>query len=124
MKYAAKAMPVVMANIMQAFLFGLFHANMIQGTYAFVVGLFCGYVCYKGGSLYLSILFHMMFNLWGTFAPSFLNYSGNSIPLHILILGLAVCAAAAGIFLYLQGIKRRPPMEEIAADGQSPYIEM
>ena len=124
MKYAAKAMPFVMANIMQAFLFGLFHANMIQGTYAFVVGLFCGYVCYKGGSLYLSILFHMMFNLWGTFAPSFLNYSGNSIPLHILIFGLAVCAASAGIFLYLQGIKRRPPMEEIAADGQSPYIEM
>lgn len=111
MKYAAKAMPFVMANIMQAFLFGLFHANIIQGTYAFVVGLFCGYVCYKGGSLYLSILFHMMFNLWGTFAPSFLGYSGNSIFLHILIFAIAVCAAAAGIFLYLKGIQLRPPME-------------
>ena len=118
MKYAVKAMPFVAANILQAFLFGLFHANVIQGTYAFVVGLFCGYVCYKGGSLYLSILFHMMFNLWGTFAPSFLNYSGNSIALHIVIFAAAVCAATAGIFLYLQGIKRRPPMEEIVADGQ------
>ncbi len=118
MKYAAKAMPFVAANIMQAFLFGLFHANVIQGAYAFVVGLFCGYVCYKGGSLYLSILFHMMFNLWGTFAPSFLNYSGNSIALHILIFVLAACAAAVGIILYLQGIKRRPPMVEIATDSQ------
>ena len=118
MKYAIKAMPFVMANIMQAFLFGLFHANVIQGAYAFVVGLFCGYVCYKGGSLYLSILFHMMFNLWGTFAPSFVNYSGNSIPLHIFIFAVAVCAAAAGIFLYLHGIKRRPPMETAVADSQ------
>lgn len=118
MKYAARAMPFVLANIMQAFLFGLFHANIIQGTYAFVVGLFCGYVCYKGGSLYLSILFHMMFNLWGTFAPSFLNYSGNSIFLHILIFAIAVCAAAAGIFLYLKGIQQRPPMEAAVTDNQ------
>lgn len=114
MKYAVKTMPFWAANLMQAFLFGLFHANIIQGAYAFVVGLFCGYVCYKGGSLYLSILFHMMFNLWGTFAPSFLNYSGNSIFLHIIIFAAAACAAIAGISLYLRGIKRRPAREEAA----------
>lgn len=110
MKYAEKAMPFIAANILQAFLFGLFHANVIQGAYAFVVGLFCGYVCHKGGSLYLSILFHMLFNLWGTFAPEFLNYSGDSILLHGFIFAVAVCLSAAGIFLYQGGIKKRPPM--------------
>ncbi len=118
MKYAQKVLPFVAANILQAFLFGLFHANIIQGTYAFVVGLFCGYVCHKGGSLYLSILFHMMFNIWGTFAPEFLNYSGNLIPLHIPIFAIAVCLAAGGIFLYLGGIKKRPPMRECILDRQ------
>lgn len=108
MKYATKVLPFLAANILQAFLFGLFHANVIQGTYAFVVGLFCGYVCYKGGSLYLSILFHMLFNLWGTFAPDFLSYGGNSILLHLLIFAVAVCVAAGGIFLYQRGIKKRP----------------
>lgn len=117
MKYALKVLPFAAANILQAFLFGLFHGNIIQGTYAFVVGLFCGYVCYKGGSLYLSILFHMLFNLWGTFAPDFLNYSGNSILLHILIFVAAACVATAGIFLYLGGIKKRPPMREDILDN-------
>lgn len=118
LKYATKAMPFMAANILQALLFGLFHANVIQGTYAFVVGLFCGYVCYKGGSLYLSILFHMLFNIWGTFAPDFLSYSGDSVLLHILIFAVAVCLALAGILLYLRGIRQRSPAQESIPDNQ------
>lgn len=113
MKYAAKAMPFFLANILQAFLFGAFHGNMVQGTYAFVVGLFCGYVCYKGGSIYLSVLFHMLFNLWGTFAPEFLSYGGNSILIHLVIFAVAVCVALAGFRLYRMGIEKRSPMPDV-----------
>jgi len=117
LKYAQKAMPFLGANILQALLFGVFHGNVIQGSYAFVVGLFCGYVCYQGGSIYLSILFHMLFNLWGTFVPEFLSYSGDSIVIHLVIFAAAVCAAAAGIFLYRNGIKKRSPMPEAYLDN-------
>lgn len=103
MRYAGEAMPFVLANIFQAFLFGLFHANVVQGVYAFVVGLFCGYVCQKGGSIYLSILFHMLFNLWGTFAPEFLFYSGYSFLIHLGIFAAASCGALLGIFFYQKG---------------------
>lgn len=109
MKYAAKAMPLFLANMLQAFLFGLFHGNVVQGTYAFIVGLFCGYVCLRGGSIYLSILFHMLFNLWGTFAGDFLSYSGNSMFIHLGILAGAVCVAAIGVLLYQWGADRRSP---------------
>ena len=112
LKLGTKAMPFFAANILQAFLFGAFHGNIIQGAYAFVVGLFCGYVCYQGGSIYLSILFHMLFNIWGTFAPSFLSYDGKSILIHIVIFVLAVCFALAGVFLHQKGLKRRTPMPE------------
>lgn len=112
LKFGIKAMPFFAANILQAFLFGVFHGNVIQGAYAFVVGLFCGYVCYQGGSIYLSILFHMLFNIWGTFAPSFLSYGGKSILIHILIFAVAVLTALAGVFLYQKGLKRRTPMPE------------
>ncbi|MCI8300704.1 MAG: CPBP family intramembrane metalloprotease [Lachnospiraceae bacterium] len=112
LKYAKNAMPFFAANIFQAFLFGAFHGNVIQGAYAFVVGLFCGYVCYKGGSIYLSVLFHMLFNIWGTFTPESLSYSGNSIVIHLAIFASAVCAAALGIFLYRKGIEKRRPMPE------------
>ena len=64
------------------------------------------------GSIYLSILFHMLFNIWGTFAPSFLSYDGKSILIHIVIFVLAVCFALAGVFLYQKGLKRRTPMPE------------
>lgn len=112
LKLGTKAMPFFVANILQAFLFGAFHGNVIQGAYAFVVGLFCGYVCYQGGSIYLSILFHMLFNIWGTFAPSFLSYGGKSILIHIVILIGAVCVALAGVFLYQKGLQSRKPMPE------------
>ena len=105
-------MPFFAANIFQAVLFGAFHGNVIQGAYAFVVGLFCGYVCYKGGSIYLSILFHMLFNIWGTFIPESFSYSGNSIVIHLAIFASAVCTAALGIFLYRKGLEKRVPMPE------------
>lgn len=107
LRYAAKAMPFFLANIFQAFLFGLFHGNVVQGTYAFVVGLFCGYVYMKGGSIYLSILFHMLFNLWGTFASDSLTYAGDSVFAHIGIFAGACCAAALGVFLYQKGAGKR-----------------
>ena len=107
LKYAARATPFFLANIFQALLFGAFHGNIVQGAYAFVAGLFCGYVCYKGGSLWLSILLHMMFNLWGAFAPDFLSYAGSSTILHLFILVLSILFSAGGAFLYQKGASMR-----------------
>lgn len=107
MHYAKKTMPFWIANIFQAFLFGAFHGNMVQGVYAFVVGLFCGYVCYRGGSIYLSILFHMLFNVWGTFVPSNFLYTGDSVIIHFLMFLLTVAVALLGFFLYSRGAEKR-----------------
>lgn len=85
---AKRAFPFWGANILQAFLFGAFHMNMIQGIYAFFIGLFCGYVYEKGGSIYLSILLHMLFNMWGTFFPSeLLNFADNVLGACLLLIG-------------------------------------
>ncbi|WP_075720645.1 CPBP family intramembrane glutamic endopeptidase [Roseburia sp. 499] len=105
--YAKKTMPFWVANIFQALLFGVFHANVVQGTYAFVVGLFCGYVCYKGDSIYLSILFHMLFNIWGTFVPENFLYSGNSVILQFLMFLLTVAITLLGFYLYSSGAKKK-----------------
>lgn len=107
MHYAKKTMPFWLANIFQAFLFGVFHGNMVQGIYAFVVGLFCGYVCYRGDSIYLSILFHMLFNVWGTFVPGNFLYTGDSIIIHFLMFLLTVAVAFLGFYLYNKGTEKR-----------------
>ena len=59
MNLAKRAMPFWLANLFQALLFGIFHMNVIQGVYAFVLGIFMGYICEKGGNILISICFHI-----------------------------------------------------------------
>lgn len=51
------------ANTIQAFLFGLIHMNLVQGTYAFLGGLLLGWLYKKYNSLYIVILVHFLVNL-------------------------------------------------------------
>ncbi|WP_350344278.1 CPBP family intramembrane glutamic endopeptidase [Proteinivorax tanatarense] len=44
--------------IIQAFLFGLYHLNIVQGTYAFVLGIFLGLSLLWTGSIWAPILIH------------------------------------------------------------------
>jgi len=66
MKQARDVLPFAVANVIQAFLFGLMHGNLIQGTYAFVLGLSLGFVTYKYKTLIPAILMHSMCNLLGS----------------------------------------------------------
>lgn len=66
--YAKKAMPkFFMVNILQAFLFAVMHGNLIQGSYAFVLGLFLGYLAEKTHSLLPCMLLHFVVNFASTF---------------------------------------------------------
>ena len=91
LSFARKGLPFWAANILQAVLFGIFHLNVIQGIYAFFIGLCLGYVCHTGQSIFLSMLLHMLFNGWATFMPQLTAafpgiYSGLMIPLYLLLL--------------------------------------
>ncbi len=52
----------MIANIIQALLFGLYHGNLIQGIYAFIFGLLLGDLTNKTGSLIIPICLHMIIN--------------------------------------------------------------
>jgi membrane protease YdiL (CAAX protease family) len=60
--------------IMQSLVFGLLHGNLVQSTYAFVLGLFFGYVVYKKENLWYSIILHMSINTSSVLA-SFLPFN-------------------------------------------------
>lgn len=53
------------ANVIQALLFGVIHGNVVQGSYAFVLGLVFGVVAWRTGSIRYSILLHMAVNSSG-----------------------------------------------------------
>lgn len=50
------------ANIFQAFLFGLIHMNWVQGIYAFVIGLVLGYLVKQYNTILPAMLLHMVVN--------------------------------------------------------------
>lgn len=79
-----KSLPFATANIIQAFLFGLIHGNLIQGGYAFFVGLLLGYITEKRGSLKAAVLCHAAVNVSGLLG------GGMSISQTVVLLLAAV----------------------------------
>lgn len=100
--YARKALPFWAANIFQAVLFGIFHMNFVQGAYAFIVGLFCGFILHAGKSIYFSIVFHILFNIAGTIG-GLPFYSGDSIILQLVQLTLPPIILLGGALFYKLG---------------------
>jgi len=103
LKKAQKAFPYIGANIFQAVLFGIYHGNMVQGIYAFFLGMFLGFVCYKLQSIYASVLLHMIINISGIM----LGYidteaSVYSTGMYIIIYIAGIIAAIAGMVILLK----------------------
>lgn len=69
LNHLKKALPFWIANIIQAVLFGVMHMNIVQGIYAFFIGLVLGIVYKKYNSLYASIALHIFINLTGFIMP-------------------------------------------------------
>lgn len=106
LRIAQRAFPFWIANIIQAFFFGVFHMNMLQGCYTFILGLFLGYICEKGGSIYHVILFHFLFNLWGTTAAEWLIVEDATLQGVIIIAG-TVIGLTLGLYCFHKGNQKK-----------------
>ena len=51
------------ALFFSSLIFGIFHGNLVQGVYAFLVGLYLAYVYTETGNLFYCICIHMLANL-------------------------------------------------------------
>jgi membrane protease YdiL (CAAX protease family) len=107
MRLAQRAFPFWAANLIQAVLFGVFHMNPLQGCYAFALGLILGYICEKGGSIYHAILFHFLFNLWGTTSTWMNSLSPETLSL--LVLAGTFLLLPVGLVLFRQGSLKKNP---------------
>lgn len=101
---ARRALPFWGANILQAFLFGAFHQNMIQGIYTFFVALFFGYIYHLTDSIYVSIFLHILFNTWGSFFSGF--SSGGSILSDLSIIVTSILLLIFSLHLIKEGARK------------------
>lgn len=84
-------------NVVQAALFGVMHLNLVQGVYAFLVGLVCGYLMLKYRNLLASIFFHAVFNAYSTFGTSMIEKL-EAVNSTVYYIG---CLIVGGVFFSL-----------------------
>lgn len=92
---AVSARAFWIANALQALAFGVLHMNLIQGSYAFALGVLEGWVFWRTGKLRYAMLLHFALN-----ASSYLVeplYPLLSVVPTGLIIVLAAVMCAAGI---------------------------
>lgn len=86
------------ANTLQALMFGIMHGNLVQGFYAFVMGLGLGWLRRRYNSLYPSMLAHLAVNFTSAFI---LEYLFTPIPGILPVYLLVMAAGLVGIVLLI-----------------------
>lgn len=84
--HVRKFWPFIPAVTFQALLFGVYHMNIVQGVYAFIIGLLLGYLAYKLNNILASILLHAAIN-------------GSSLILEYIVPDAAVSTNTMTLFL-------------------------
>lgn len=111
--------PFFLANFLQALLFGIYHMNIVQGVYAFLIGLVMGYLANHYHTLLASMAFHACFNFFGTvLADLESTFFNDYLSLISMFLGFLLLTAA----LYF--ISRQRPKKTASSVPllkQSPY---
>lgn len=94
--------PFAVANVCQALVFAIYHGNIVQGIYAFLLGLLIGYVLKLTRNIVYVFVLHMSINLLGMFIDTI-------IPMDtpMLLKSLIAAASIAGIVVIVNRLIRR-----------------
>lgn len=99
--------------IVSAFAFGLFHGNLYQMLYAFVLGIILAQVTINSGTIKYAIFLHVVINALGSVVFPALLLSGNENAAVIAVLIVFLCMIV-GTVLY--AIKRKTLLPKIAEE--------
>lgn len=92
------------ANTIQALMFGILHGNLVQGFYAFFIGLCLGWLRWRYNSLYPSMLAHFIVNFTSTFLLGYLFYViPEALPAYLVVM----VAGIVGIVLLMIWDKKK-----------------
>lgn len=80
------------ANLIQALAFGILHGNLVQGCYAFLLGLILGHLYGKYRNIWLCMLLHGAMNLSSYLVTPFYSLFPEEaiLPLFALMLAISV----------------------------------
>ena len=111
---AKKVMPYYWAIIVQALLFGAFHMNPIQSSYAFILGVGMGYIMYLYDNLIITIIVHFIYNFIGIICSGILPAAGDSLISFFFYTLFALIISYFGILLLRKGAASVKEKEEFS----------
>lgn len=99
---ARRYLGAVWGAVISSGLFGIYHGNMVQFLYAFVMGLLFAAFCEKSGGVLVSVLAHAAANLWAIFCTPLMNFlpGGSQAALPAVAAAEAAIACACAWFLF------------------------
>lgn len=90
-------MPKEGSILLSALIFGLFHFNIMQGLYAFGIGILCAFVYEKYGNIIAAMLLHISANSFSIFLTrtSISSFFSKNMVLYIgcMLIELSICVA-------------------------------
>lgn len=86
------------ANTIQALLFGVLHLNIVQGAYAFLLGLVLGWLVWRTGSLAWSMGLHLVVNFSSYFVSEISGAFEFAGVMPAVLLAVLVTVAGAAVF--------------------------
>lgn len=89
------------ANLIQAALFGILHMNLVQGLYAFAIGLVLGWVFWRTGRLCYNIGLHLTLNFSSYFVSEVSHALGSFGP--VFELASVAVLTVVGILAFIWG---------------------
>ena len=114
-----KVFNVAPAMIVSSLLFGIIHGNVIQGIYAFLIGMICAYVYEKFKTIWAPIILHASANtlaIVSTFLATSSESSegmGLNIGWYMLYVVLLLAGTFGLLFLLERKFERREILQEM-----------
>lgn len=93
---------IVSAVIVQALIFAIMHGNIVQGIYAFILGIVLGLVYIHYESLIACIIIHVVTNLFGSLVNSFIASKFDNIVIFGVVLSIisVICIIVPGMKIF------------------------
>lgn len=97
------------AAVYSAVIFGVFHVNMVQMIYGFILGLMLAYLYEKYGSVKAPVAAHIVMNIFSVIATNYglLDWLMKDI-MRIGIVTVVCASVAATMFVFIQRIEEKP----------------
>ncbi len=102
-----------LAIIVSSFAFALFHGNLYQLLYAFVLGAIFAYITIKSGTIKYAVILHIIINLLGSVIIPHFIMSSNKVVVGATTIILFI-SILAGIMLFIRKRKELfPSLKEL-----------